>query len=104
MVRIEPAPRGQSDEVVLTIKLKTLDVRLDDGLVLGVGLDVVDVETGFVVFLSSFCDALVLYFEVLDVLWYLELGFVVAVAVSVGFCGWRAGLDEVLWSFLSLLF
>jgi hypothetical protein len=68
MIRIEPCPRWQPNEIVLTIELKSLDVGFDDLLVFWICLDVINVKAGFVVFVTAFGDGLVLDLEVLDVL------------------------------------
>lgn len=68
MIRIEPCPWGQSNEIILTIELKSLDVGFDDLLVFWICLDVVNVKTSLVVFVTAFGNGLVLDLEVLDVL------------------------------------
>jgi hypothetical protein len=68
MIRIEPCPRWQPNEIVLAIELKSLDVGFDDLLVFGICLDVINVKAGFVIFVTAFGDGLVLDLEVLDVL------------------------------------
>jgi hypothetical protein len=83
MVGIIPTPRRQPDEIILTIKLQTFNVRPYDSLVFRVRVDILNSETSLVICLPSLYDALVLYLEVLDVLWNIQLLTIVTVTVSI---------------------
>ncbi len=100
MVRVVPTPWWQSDEIVLAIEFKTLDVRLYDSLVFGVCLDIIDVKTRLVILLSALDNAFVLYFKVLDILWDISVLTVLSIAISV--IGNRFYMS--FWSFASSLF
>lgn len=68
MVRVEPWPWWKSQKVVLTIKLETFDVRFNDSFVFWVSFYIFYAKSGFIIFVSSFCDSLILNLEVFNIL------------------------------------
>lgn len=84
MVRVVPAPWRQPNEIILTIELQALNIRLDDFLIFWVCFYVIYPKSSLVVLLSPFSNGLVLNLEVLDVLHVLSIRLILIVLIPVG--------------------
>lgn len=98
MIRIKPWPWWESNKVVLTIELKPFNVGFYNSFIFGVSLYIFNTESGFVIFVSTFCNVLVLYLKVLNILWEL-VDVLNVVSIAVIFLFVISGhLNHVLWS------